>query len=371
VWQCVEGGLVDGGKIFADSSLVQADASNNSVVSRETLDRSFHILETRLDEQKQPEHPHDEDGLGGHENDRRYSVVNRKLRSTTDPDASVIRQGRGTPKLTYKVHRAVDEKAEIITATEVTPGSINEAHRLTSLIDTHQKNTDMLVETVIADTKYGTIENYLACHDRQIKAHIPDLKASQDKGNRRAGIFPENAFVYDPATDTYRCPANQILKRRKQKKKREALEYGISIRICRSCSIRDQCTQSKTGRTVTRHIRQDDLNHMRHKAQSSRSKGDIKTRQHLMERSFARATRYGYKRARWRGLRRVAIQEYLTATAQNIMVLLRYVKEPKTALGVITPVLYGIHRAYFKLLHYLQIRTATFVLPASHRVSYS
>jgi len=73
-----------------------------------------------------------------------------------------------------------------------------------------------------------------------------------------------------------------------------------------------------------------------------------------MERSFARATRYGYKRARWRGLRCVAIQEYLTAAVQNIMVLLRYVKEPKTVLGVIPPVLSGIRRAYFKVLHYLQ-----------------
>jgi len=32
VWQCVEAGLVDGNKLFMDSSLIQADASNNSVV---------------------------------------------------------------------------------------------------------------------------------------------------------------------------------------------------------------------------------------------------------------------------------------------------------------------------------------------------
>ena len=34
VWQCVEAGLVDGSKIFIDSSLIDADASNNSVVDR-------------------------------------------------------------------------------------------------------------------------------------------------------------------------------------------------------------------------------------------------------------------------------------------------------------------------------------------------
>ena len=43
-----------------------------------------------------------------------------------------------------------------------------------------------------------------------------------------------------------------------------------------------------------------------------------------MERSYARGTRYGYDRARWRGLWRVQIQEYLVSAVQNIQVLLRY-----------------------------------------------
>ena len=53
-----------------------------------------------------------------------------------------------------------------------------------------------------------------------------------------------------------------------------------------------------------------------------------------MERSFARAKRYGYKRARWRRLWRVQIQEYLTASIQNIMVLLGHIKEPDPAWGM-------------------------------------
>ena len=56
--------------------------------------------------------------------------------------------------------------------------------------------------------------------------------------------------------------------------------------------------------------------------QSPSAKRDIKTRQHLMERSFARSVRYSFDRARWRGLWRVAIQEYLVCTVQNIMALI-------------------------------------------------
>jgi len=48
VRQCVEVGLVDGSRLFVDASLIQADASNNSVVNREKLqeelDRGYRRL---------------------------------------------------------------------------------------------------------------------------------------------------------------------------------------------------------------------------------------------------------------------------------------------------------------------------------------
>ncbi len=61
VWQCVEAGLVDGSKLFMDSSLVQADASNSSVVkiSKEALSmhlaKGFNELESRLEEKEAPD----------------------------------------------------------------------------------------------------------------------------------------------------------------------------------------------------------------------------------------------------------------------------------------------------------------------------
>ncbi len=54
VWHCVEAGLVDGSKIFLDSNLIDANASNNSVVDTQSLkaqlNRKYHELEARLDE---------------------------------------------------------------------------------------------------------------------------------------------------------------------------------------------------------------------------------------------------------------------------------------------------------------------------------
>ena len=41
VWQCVEAGIVDGKKLFVDASLIDADASNNSVIDKERVQKEI------------------------------------------------------------------------------------------------------------------------------------------------------------------------------------------------------------------------------------------------------------------------------------------------------------------------------------------
>jgi transposase len=93
VGQCVEAGLVDGSKLFVDASLVDADASNNSVVDTERfkkeLGKSYQRLEERLEDFA----------------DRKITPANSRYLSATDPDASVTRHSVGESKLRYKTHR--------------------------------------------------------------------------------------------------------------------------------------------------------------------------------------------------------------------------------------------------------------------------
>lgn len=315
VFQCVQAGLVDGRKIFMDSSLIDADASNNSVIDMKALKNQVHKnykeLEARLEER----------------NADSAQTVNKRYISTTDPDASIVR--RGNPKLRYQVHRAVDEAHEVITATEATSGDVNEAHRLEALIDQHNAVTDKTADTIVADSKYGTIDNFLACHDRGVQAHMPDLGKAAKKRNRKTNIFTEDHFRYDPDQDVYICPKGQQLKRKTLHPKRSSIDYGAPKKACSVCDIRDQCTKNKSGRTVKRHLRHEELEQMRSAAKSAKSKRDIKTRQHLMERSFAQAKRYGFDRARWRGLWRMHIQEYLICAIQNIQILANHGAIPK------------------------------------------
>jgi len=320
VWQCVAAGLVDGSKIFMDSSLIHADASKNSIINmnslKSQLNPHYQELEARLEEL-----PEDYKGKGR---------LNRTHLSTTDPEASLVSQGKVRSQLCFKVHRAVDSRSEVITATQVTSGAVNEGHLLPELIEQHTENTASQVEVVAADSQYGTIRNYLACHDRGLKAHISPFK----DGQNRNGKFSDDAFSYDPKDDVYLCPAGQRLKRTRYDRNYETWQYQGQAKVCKTCALKDQCTDAKRGRTLRRHLRHEEVQLLRDRAQSFRSKRDLRTRQHLMERSFARSVPYGFKRARWRRLWRVRIQEYLTAAIQNIMVLVRNVSEPGAAISL-------------------------------------
>jgi hypothetical protein len=44
----------------------------------------------------------------------------------------------------------------------VTPAEATEAYCLPVLLDQHEADTGLEVETVVADSRYGTVENFLA-----------------------------------------------------------------------------------------------------------------------------------------------------------------------------------------------------------------
>ena len=172
VKQCLEACLIEGSTLFVDASLIEADASNNSVIDTESvkryLHRSYRDLEDRLEEAAE----------------KKTTPVNRKYISSTDPDASVTRHSKGIPKLRYKTHRVVDPRHEVITATKVTPGSVDDGEMLEEMVERTRGNTQRKIETVVADSRYGSIANYLYCHDVGIKAHIPSLEGTK-AGHRK------------------------------------------------------------------------------------------------------------------------------------------------------------------------------------------
>ena len=104
-------------------------------------------------------------------------------------------------------------------------------------MEQHEANTEIKVAAVIADKQYGTAENFRACHERGIRSHMADLQAARKGTGRSSGIYTDTDFVYDAGSDTCRCPAGQILTRRKHKKQRKAFEYAAARMVCRSLRV--------------------------------------------------------------------------------------------------------------------------------------
>ena len=326
----VEAGLVDGSKLHVDGSLVDANASNDSVrqgppelIAR--LKAAYVREEGKLAElEESPSKPEGGDGEkpGGGDPARR-GAVNDRLVSATDPEAPVVRKGKLMARPRYKHHRAVDDRFGVITAVATTPGDVEENAKLFPLVEQSERNTETRVETVVGDRQYGTTENFRECGARGMTAHLADLAESHRNTGRKQGIFPESEFVYDAESDTYRCPGGQILKRRRHKKKRKAYEYAVSPKVCAECAKREQCTRSRTGRSIKRHEGQELIEAARAQAHSGAAKQDRRRRKYLMEGSFAdAANRHGFKRSRWRGLWRQRIQDWIIAACQNLRLLL-------------------------------------------------
>jgi len=332
VGQCVQAGLVDGSKIHVDASLVDANASKDSVVKGPpeligALKRAYAATESKLEETATPPG---------------YEAVNDRLVSTTDPDAAMVRKGGSDSRPRYHHHRVVDDAHGVITAVETTPGSIAENKKLIELIDQHQANTALAVETVVADHKYGTNENYVACQQRGLSTHMGDASAKQNNHHCQ-GIFPESAFSYDALSDTYRCPAGELLRPRRVHPTRRTMEYIAARGVCASCALRSQCTRASYGRTVHRHEHQELLQRGRAQAHSRAARRNRQRRQHLIEASFAdAANNHHFKRARWRRLWRQQIQDYLIAAIQNIRLLLRTrSKKPRATIAMLVVNAFG------------------------------
>jgi IS5 family transposase len=310
VLQCVERGLVDGSGVYADGSLISASADKDSlrVALRLRGGKVYDGLEETCEDSPTPQ----------------------TLVSTTDPDARLTRKN-GQTVLGYKDHRVVDDRCGIITATITTDAATPEADELIEALERHEHNTGCSAKIVTADKGYGTAEVYKGLQQREITPCIPH-KQPTEAGE---GKFRREEFVYDARKDCYTCPAGQTLRRRGPASDNR-FRYQASPGTCEACAMRARCTDNKRGRLLSRHVDQEVIDWADGLLSPGRRRELMRRRKYKMEGSFADATnRHGYKRARWRGLRWVTVQNLLIAAVQNIRKLVRWTAgKPPEAAGV-------------------------------------
>ena len=310
VQQCLDAGLVDGTKLHADSSLIRADAAVNSVV-RVTL--------AKLEE------PATDPSANSPTNTRgvHTTPVNGRHLVQTDPDSAVARHRSGKAVPSYKNHRLVDDKKGVVTVTQTTHGVVDDGVQLPALLAEQEQKLPAVLQTLVADARYGTSANFIALAKVGVHTHMADLRSKQ-RNLSVEGIHPRADFIYQAESDTYQCPAGEELTRHHFHHHRGYWEYRAAAEVCAGCPQRAQCTRSRTGRSINRYPEQELLDDARRQSHSEAAQKDRKRRQWFQERNFAEAsTQHGYKRARWRGLWRQTIQDQIIATLQNLKILMR------------------------------------------------
>lgn len=375
---CVEAGLVGGERVFVDSTLVAANASMKSVVSRErffepVLSPSEH-LERVFDENpvdssdSQEAVPGSGTGassvgggsapLSGEEPNtgdegitlasqadgtaigegsctcvkrgrkpKPRRVTNILQVSLTDPDASIVtRPGVGT-LLAYKDHFTVDGSHRVVTAVEVTPGACEDYRQVLQLLDRQPRRPRELC----ADSNYGVAEIYGELKRRGILPVIP--RRSPQSRKPKPGRVPISAFEYIRERDVYRCPRGRELKKTAYDARWNQYHYRPRTADCRGCPQRLSCSTSKTVRTIVRYPDQEAIEWALAYYESPRGQETFSQRCVIAEWVIAEAKGFhGLRRAVCRGVEKMKIQALLVATVQNLKRLMAATNRPRSLL---------------------------------------
>ena len=245
-------------------------------------------------------------------------VAPDRVISTVDPQA---RHGHKTNHRGfdgYKGHVAIDPDSEVITATGVTPGNTGDAEPAPQLI------ADLLPDdqapaagdaAVYGDCAYGTGEILDQLHQAGI-----DAKTKVQAPNAPAGKFTKDQFDIDLSAQQVTCPNGVTAPIRTVHGHARLAGKADFGRACASCPLRAQCTDAKTGRSITISRWEGRLAAARTRQTDPEWKADYRATRPRVERKIAHLMRrrHGGRRARMRGQVRIAADFSLLAAAVNL-----------------------------------------------------
>lgn len=318
VSQCVEAGLVSNDLMHMDGSLIDANASKDSVLKTDPemvarLREVYGVQQAKLEGCK---------ASGSRE------LANSRLISRTDPDAPCVKKktvSEARPR--YKAHRAVDDAHGVVTATETTPADCEENAKMLDLVRQHEANVGSLPKAAVADSQYGTSENF-----RNLTALGVETRMNPHAGMSRSKLYGPERFEYDAKSDSYACPTGNRLYPRSPDKIRMGVEYVVRKGTCDGCALRAQCTNAKTGRTLLRRWGQEFIDEGLAASATGQAKRSRDRRKWRMEGSFAQsANLHGLNRSRWRRLWRQRIQDHIICAIENVKILISAAAKPRKA----------------------------------------
>lgn len=167
-------------------------------------------------------------------------VAPDRVISTVDPDARHVHKTVHHKQDGYKGHVVVEPDTGLFTdgrLTQASGASNHEAVVGLELLDGPDSGLE-----VLGDTAYGTGDARAALAEA---GHTPIFKPGP-LTSPVVGGFTIDDFTVDEAAGTATCP-NGVTRRITPTR---AVIFGVA---CRGCPLRERCTTSKTGRTLTLH----------------------------------------------------------------------------------------------------------------------
>jgi hypothetical protein len=214
----------------------------------------------------------------------------------------------------YKGHLAVDPDSEVICAAEVSPAATGDAAVAPRLLDdlVPGQGQQAAPAVVYGDSAYGT-GTHLAWLDTHgltpmITTQLPTAPADR---------FAKDQFRVDLQAQTVTCPARVTVAITPARRGGGRARFGAA---CSVCPLREACTTSVRGRVVAIHPHEADLVAARARRRDPGWRADYRATRPKVERKLAHLLRrrHGGRRARVRGLVRVAQDWKLLAGAVNL-----------------------------------------------------
>ncbi len=216
---------------------------------------------------------------------------------------------------------ANDGPAEDITAGDVTAGEDREtgpvgepeaADRPVGGADGTGEADEAKPAAVYGDNAYGTG----AFHDRLERAGIESKCKTQQPVNT-GGRFAKSEFTIDLQQDSVTCPAGHTAPIRRGTQGAGTATFGP---VCAGCPLRQRCTTAKAGRAITVGAHEEQLAAARARQAHPDWVADYRATRPKVERKIGHLMRrkHGGRRARVRGLSKVAADFALLAAAVNL-----------------------------------------------------
>jgi len=303
--------LVDGKRLYTDSTHLKASANKNKFVLAQVQKSTRSYLDELDQDVAQDRAVHGKKPLKIKEREVELKEIKQ---SATDPESGfMVREGK--PRgFFYLDHRTVDGKLAIITDTHVTPASVHDSIPYLDRLDRQRERFGFTVEAVGLDAGYNSAAICKGLEDRNIFGVVAHHSRIPVKGR-----MMKRKYRYDAGADCYICPNNCQLRYQTTERGGNRL-YVSDPEDCRVCLLLSTCTASATQQKVlTRHVWEAYRERARDNRLSAYGKEIYARRKETVERSFADAKQlHGHRYARMRGLRKVQEQSLLCAWAANI-----------------------------------------------------